>query len=70
MGGRGLGGGWGRKGRWSPCFSRQFNNWELDEVESTFWKLQLVDLESVSQLCVEILGTSEGQLLCMGSVMG
>ena len=42
MGGRGLGGGWGREGRWSPCFSRQFNNWELDEVESSFWKLQLV----------------------------
>ena len=42
MGGKGLGGGWGREGRWSPCFSRQFNNWELDEVESSFWKLQLV----------------------------
>lgn len=26
---------WGlvrEEGRWSPCFARQFNNWELEEV--------------------------------------
>ena len=30
----------GERGGRSPSFSRQFNDWELDKVESFFWKLQ------------------------------
>ena len=29
----------GELGCWNPHFSRHFNDWELEEVESLFWKL-------------------------------
>lgn len=32
----------GNGGGWSPCFSRQFKDWEMVEMESFFMKLHLM----------------------------
>ncbi|RVX02158.1 hypothetical protein CK203_025462 [Vitis vinifera] len=54
----------GELGSWNPHFSTHFNDWELEEVEGLFRKLQPLVLMRVSFFACKHLGTEFRPLIC------